>query len=98
VDEDYMDVDAIVKDEKIEARNLCPEEFCQTVREGLAQQVREDEKEVQALMQVSSEGEIFYDDITYEELPRELVLAARRLEIEFSRKMKVYTRVHRREA
>ena len=98
VDEDYMDVDAIVKDEKIEARNLYPEEFCQTVREGLAQQVREDDKEVQALMQVSSEGEIFYDDITYEELPRELVLAARRLEIEYFRKMKVYTKVHRREA
>ena len=44
------------------------------------------------------EDEKFYDDITGVELPYDLVIAARKLEVEYYRKMKVYNKVPYEEA
>ena len=86
-----MDIEAIVKDEQLNLRNQYPRALCKAAREGLEQQIRKDDEDIEALMQVSSEGEVLYEDITNEEPPRDFVLAARRLEIDSFRNMNVYT-------
>ena len=53
----------------------------------------DDEMEVEAMLGSLSQDDRFYDDINGEELPRDLVIAARRLEIDYHNKRNVYSKV-----
>ena len=76
-----------------------PFELCRAVKAGLVDQLLYEETVTESLMNVGNyEDEKFYDDITGVELPYDLVIAARKLEVEYYRKMKVYNKVPYEEA
>ena len=75
-----------------------PLELCKAIREGLECHLQRSEEHVHSLLQLGEEGETYYDDITGEELPHDLLVEARRIEIKYYRQMKVYTKVPWKEA